>query len=195
MTTGIDLFTRRRGVAEFDALLKRLPHLMRVHCKGAITNEFIEQELPRTHFVLLATRAALPARNPRAVHITRHAPCEGILIGYSRLEGGKRSAHVQLVCSRNHRGKELMVAAEKHAQHLGCASITLRAADAWLVGYYRQLGYERQADACRSPSRLDRRRLRALDSGAVTFRGPDQDTWWREHEGWWMSKCLACGDW
>ena len=131
---------------------------------------------------------------PRATHTlvaTSGKDMYGFLVGsVKRLEDGP-VFYVDLVCSANRKGKDLLFRAEIKALSLGMRTITLRAASPKLLNVYRRRGYTREVDACKRKTREQRRKLREMDKVASALFQGEREDWRTSGEGWWMSKCCA----
>jgi hypothetical protein len=117
-------------------------------------------------------RATVLAFIPRAERCGRSkgAFC-GFGLGFTKaVEGVGTIFYIDLVCSQERKGKQILSALERHAATISDV-VALRAATPGLVRVYRRLGYVRAANACLPPSRAARALLRAVDENATGVAG------------------------
>ena len=99
----------------------------------------------------------------------------GFGIGYTKYveELSASVFYVDLVCSQERMGRDLLLALEAYGARTGAKVAALRASIPELMPVYEKRGYHRLADACIPPSRAGRMALRELNkyAGSVGPKG------------------------
>lgn len=157
---------------QFAATLERVldrknfdGHCVRKDNEGVNRSYAVEYMRPRATVLAFVPRAEGCDRSKGAF-------C-GFGLGFTKtVEGVGTVFYIDLVCSQERKGKQILSALEGHAATKKIADVVaLRAAAPGLVRVYRRLGYVRAANACLPPSRAARALLRAVDENAAGVAG------------------------